>query len=138
MKATVKAVFLPGKTRATLHIYIKREDDEVFNMGNSSFLLNYTKGSLDNPTKYYERKKYSTGIYEPIEVKEMIDNRTVGIQLRMRTPGRAVSNKFEKICTVKFDQKISKKLINLSWRSIDTDVVTPTFIKVDTNYIITQ
>lgn len=137
MKAKVTAKFIPGKSKATLHIYIQDIGKEEFNMGDSSFLINYPKGSLINPVKYYERKKYSTKVYEPIEVKEMIRERTVGIQIRVKAAGKTVSHKPEKICTVKFDQRIPKDLINITWRSLDTAVVTPSFITVDTDYIIT-
>jgi hypothetical protein len=125
------------KAKLRLNLFIKRTSSEVFNMGSSSFLINYVKNSLANPILTFQCERYSTGDYQPIELAIVLVNRCIGIQLRCDGIGKSITNKFtygERIVTVEMD--IVNSSYNLQWRAIDTEVVTPDKFKVDTIYTI--
>jgi len=137
--ADVTLVYSKKGKKLQLHVYIKRTSAEVFNMGNSSFLINFTKNSLNTPKLTFSRKKYSSESYKPIWIAEVLINRCVGIQVECVGTGKPVLNtgKYgEKIATV--EMIMNNENYNLQWRSRDTEVVTPDKQKVETIYTIVQ
>lgn len=121
------------KKKATFNIYIQRTSDEIFSMGNSSFLVNLSKTIFKNGKLEFACKKYSTKGYEPIEFKQYSFG-CFGIQLRCNTLGRSISDQKEKICSVVYDYSGNPSAV--TWRLIDTAVVTPNFETVDTTFFI--
>ena len=121
------------KKKATFHVYIERTSDEIFNMGNSSFLVNLSKKIFTNGKLTFAAVKYSTGGYEVIEFKQFSFN-CFGLQIRCNTLGKEVKEKKTKIATVVYDYK--NDISSVGWRLIDSAVVTPNFETVDTNFLI--
>ena len=124
----------PTFHKCTLHIAIQRIKDN-WNMGNTSFLINHDKFNLINPVLIYENKKYSRGDYAPIEMKSILQNKCIAIQLRCSGSGEQVANEYETICGIVFD--LVSEPLNIKWRLQDTAVVTPEFQTIDANYLIT-
>ena len=125
-----------------VHIFIKRTSTEVFNLGTSSFLLNYNKGTLLNPELIWGRLKYDSKDYDHIWISEVIAGRCVGIQVTCHGKGQDVSESYERICTVKWSFAKNKTKyftandVNLSWRMLDTATLTPEHGHIDVNYIV--
>lgn len=122
------------KKKATFNIYIERTSEEIFNMGNSSFLVNLSKKIFSNGRMIFSVVKYSTKGYEPIEFVKYPFG-AFGVQIRCNTLGREVKEKKTKIVTVVYDYIGNPS--NVTWRLIDSAVVTPNFETVDTNFILT-
>jgi len=124
----------PEYDKCTIHIAIQRIKDD-WNMGNTSFLINHNRYNLINPVLIYENKKYSRGDYSPIEMKALLQNKIIALQLRCNGSGEQVSDEYETICGVEFD--IASEPLNIAWRGVDTAVVTPEFQTIDCNFLIT-
>ena len=121
------------KKKATFHVYIERTSEEIYNMGNSSFLVNLSKKIFTNGKLTFAAVKYSTGGYEVIEFKQFSFN-CFGLQIRCNTLGKEVKEKKTKIATVVYDYK--NDISSVGWRLIDSAVVTPGFETVETNFLI--
>ena len=119
------------KKKATLHIYIERTSDEIFNMGNSSFLVNLSKTVFKNGRLTFACVKYSTRGYELIEFVPYSFG-AFGIQIRCNTLGREVIANKTKIATIEYDYVGIPS--GISWRLKDTEVVTPIKETVLTQY----
>jgi hypothetical protein len=134
-KSNVALVYSQKGKKLLLHLYIKRTSSEVFELGTSSFLINYMKKSLSSPKLIFARKKYSTGDYKPIWTKEVLAGRCVGIQVECEGPGKPVltSGKYgEKLATV--EMVMNTDTYNLQWRALDTAVLTPDHQPIETVY----
>ncbi len=133
--SNVTLVYTQKGKKLQLHVYIKRTSAEVFNMGNSSFLINYAKNSLHTPKLTFSRKKYSTGSYKPIWIKEVLIGRCIGIQIECTGLGKPVLSSGEwgeKLATV--EMVMNNENYMLQWRYRDTEVVTPDKQPVETVY----
>lgn len=133
--SNVTLVYSQRGKKLQLHVYIKRTSAEVFNLGNSSFLINYAKNSLNTPKLTFSRKKYSSESYKPIWIKEVLIGRCLGIQVECTGLGKPVlsSGKWgEKLATV--EMTMNNEDYNLQWRSLDTAVLTPDHQPVETIY----
>jgi len=119
------------KKKATFHIYIERTSEEIFNMGNSSFLVNLSKTIFSNGKLTFACRKYSSKGYDEIEFVKYSFG-AFGIQIRCNTLGRDVTEKKTKIATIVYDH--SGVPSNVTWRLIDCGVVTPTIETVLTQY----
>lgn len=128
--ATAKATFREDGGKVIFDLYVNRTSEELFNMGNSSFLINYT--GLINPVVTFKNETYSGGEYEEIEFKD-IYKRILGIQLRVKDRGVIVSSVPEKIITIELEKASDK--YDFTWRLIDTAIVTPDFQTVATDYL---
>lgn len=122
------------KKKATLHIYIERTSDEIFNMGNSSFLVNLSKTIFSNGRMTFSARKYSSKGYEAMEFVKYPFS-AFGVQIRCNTLGREVTEKKTKVATIVYDYTGNPS--NISWRLIDTAVVTPNYETVDTRFLLT-
>ena len=121
--------------KVQIHVYIQRTSEESFKLGTSSFLVNYPKGSLNSPGLIFSRKKYSSGSYKPIWIREVLLGRCLGIQVECEDSGNAVltSGKYgEKLATV--EMTMNSEDYNLQWRLLDTAVLTPDHQPIDTIY----
>ena len=121
------------KKKATFHIYIERTSDEIYNLGNASFLVNLSKKIFTNGKLTFAAVKYCTKGYEVIEFKQFPFN-CFGLQIRCNTLGKEVKEKKTKIATVVYDYK--GDITSVEWRLIDTAVVTPSMETVDTNFLL--
>jgi hypothetical protein len=121
------------KDKAILNFKIDRTSDESFNMGNSSLLINFNPLNFSNPICTYQNSTFSTKDYEPIEVKTIL-KKILGIQFRVSGIGKPVSKRLCKLLTVEFD--LVGKADGISWRLIDSAVVTPNFETVDTKFLL--
>jgi hypothetical protein len=121
------------KKKATFNIYIQRTSDEIFNMGNSSFLVNVSKTVFKNGKLTFAKVKYCTGGYDVMEYVHYPFG-AFGIQIRCNTLGKPISKNKEKIATVVYDYTGNPS--NVTWRLMDTAVVTPAFETVDSTYFI--
>ena len=121
------------KKKATLHIYIERTSDEIYNMGNSSFLVNLSKTIFSNGRMTFSAKKYSSKGYEAMEFVKFPFG-AFGVQIRCNTLGREVTEKKTKIATVVYDYNGNPS--NITWRLIDCGVVTPNYETVDTKFML--
>lgn len=122
-----------NKKTAYFDIFIQRTSDEIFNMGNSSFLINCNKNVFKNGKLEFQCKKYSSGGYEPMQFTQYSFN-CIGLQIRCNTLGKQITDKNVKITTIKFS--LNGNPSNVSWRLLDTAVVTPAMETVDTNFIL--
>lgn len=130
------SVTYPEKNICEIDIKIKRLKDN-WAVGNASFLINHDRINLANPELIYSNPKYSSGEYEPLQVIPLLQNRILAIQLRCNLLGSIPELlKYETICTIRMD--VIATPLNLKWRSQDTALVTPGFITINTNYIITD
>lgn len=133
--SNVTLVYSQSRKKLKLHVYIKRTSAEVFNLGTSSFLINYLRNSLNSQKLIFTRKKYSSGSYKPIWSKEVLIGRCLGIQVECTGLGKPVltSGKYgEKLATV--EMTMNNEDYNLQWRSLDTAVLTPDYQPVETTY----
>ena len=133
--ANVTLVYSQKGKKLQLHIYIKRTSSEVFELGTSSFLINYVKNSLSSPKLIFKRKKYSSGDYKPIWISEVLAGRCVMVQVECEGAGKPVltsGDYGEKLATVELS--IKSKPFNLSWRTLDTAVLTPDHHEISTIY----
>jgi hypothetical protein len=121
------------KKKATFHVFIERTSEEIYNMGNSSFLINLSKKIFTNGKLIFAAVKYSTKGYEVIEFKQFPFN-CFGLQIRCNNLGKDVSEKKKKIATVVYDYK--NDISSVGWRLIDSAVVTPNFETVETKFIL--
>ncbi len=120
--------------KAYLDFFFERTSKEIFNMGNTSLLVNFNKAVVSNPIVTYRNPLYNKSGYEEIKML-IILNRILAIQFRCTDGiGKEVSTDLVKLISVQFD--LSGLDTNLSWRLIDTAVVTPQFLEVQTNYSI--
>ena len=131
--ANVTLEIVSTKKTATFNFYIQRTSDEIFNMGNSSFLVNISKTVFKNGKFLFAKVKYCTKGYDVMEYVHYPFG-AFGIQIRCNTLGKPVSDKKEKIASVVYDY--SGNPSNVSWRLIDTAIVTPNYETVDSNYIL--
>lgn len=122
-----------GKDKAILNFKIDRTSKDKFNMGNSSLLINFNKLIYSNPICTYQNKTYSSGDYEPISTVVLFA-RVLSLQFRCNGTGKEVSDRLTKLVTVEFDLK--GKIEGLSWRAIDTAIVTPQFETINTEYFL--
>lgn len=118
---------------AYFDIYIQRTSDEIFNMGNSSFLVNVSKTVFKNGKLTFAKVKYCTGGYELIQYIHYPFG-AFGIQIRCNTLGKPISKNKEKIATVVYEYTGNPS--SVTWRLIDSAVVTPAFETVDSTYFI--
>jgi hypothetical protein len=118
---------------AYFDIYIQRTSDEIFNMGNSSFLINCNKTIFKNGKLTFAKVKYCTGGYDVIEYVHYPFG-AFGIQIRCNTLGKPISKNKEKIATVVYDYTGNPS--NVTWRLIDSAVVTPAFETVDSTFLL--
>ncbi len=121
------------KKKATFNIYIQRTSDEIFNMGNSSFLVNLSKTIFSNGRLTFAKVKYCTKGYDVMEYVHY-NFGAFGIQIRCNTLGKPVSDKKEKIATVVYDYTGNPS--NVTWRLIDCGLVTPAMETVDTKFLL--
>ena len=121
------------KNKAVLNFKIDRTSEESFNMGNSSLLINFNPLNFSNPICTYQNSTFSTKDYEPIEVKTIL-KKILGIQFRVNGIGKPVSKRLCKLLTVEFD--LIGKADGISWRGIDTAIVTPNFETIASDYFI--
>ena len=128
--ATAKATFREDNGKVIVELYVNRTSEELFNMGNSSFLINYT--GLINPVVTFKNETYSGGEYDEMEFKN-IYNRTLGVQLRVKNKGVIVSDIPTKIFSIELEKASDK--YDFTWRLIDTAIVTPDFQTVVTDYL---
>jgi hypothetical protein len=136
-KANVTLIYSQKGKKIKLHIYILRTSAEIYKLGTSSFLINYLKNSLSSPKLTYIRKKYSSGDYKLIWIREVLAGRCLGIQVECFGSGKPVSSsgKYgEKLATV--EMTMNNENYNLQWRLQDTAVLTPDYQPVDCKYII--
>ena len=131
--ANVTLEVVTTKKKATFNIYVQRTSEEIFNMGNSSFLVNISKTVFKNGKFIFAKVKYCTKGYDVMEYVHYPFG-AFGIQIRCNTLGKPVSDKKEKIASVVYDY--SGNPSNVSWRLIDTAIVTPNYETVDSNYIL--
>ena len=131
--ANVTLEIVSTKKTATFNFYIQRTSDEIFNMGNSSFLVNVSKTVFKNGKLTFAKVKYCTGGYDVMEYVHYPFG-AFGIQIRCNTLGKPISKNKEKIATVVYDYTGNPS--NVTWRLIDTAVVTPAFETVDSTYFI--
>jgi hypothetical protein len=132
--ANIKLRVKYSNGKATLDFFFERTSKEVFNMGNTSLLVNFNKLALSNPVVTYRNPRYTKAGYEEIEMIILL-NRILGIQFRCSDGiGKEVSTDLIKLISVEFD--VSSLDTNLNFRLIDTAVVTPNFLEVQTNYSI--
>lgn len=135
--ADVTLVYSKKGKKLQLHVYIKRTSEEVFNLGTSSFLINFKKYSLSDPKLTFSRVKYSTGSYKPIWIKMVLADRCLGFQVECTGIGKPVLNSGEfgeKLATVEMIR--NNENYNLEWRLRDTAVQTSDLQPVETNYFI--
>lgn len=132
-KSDVTLEISTTKKKATFHVYIERTSDEIYNMGNSSFLVNLSKKIFTNGKLTFACVKYSTGGYEVIEFKQFSFN-CFGLQIRCNNLGKEVKGKRTKIATVVYEYK--GDITSVEWRLIDTAVVTPNYETVDTKFLL--
>lgn len=121
------------KRKVTLNIYIERTSEEIFNMGNSSFLVNLSRSIFSNGRLTFTAKKYSSKGYEAMEFVQYPFS-AFGLGLRCNTLGREVCEKRTKIATIVYDYTGNPS--NISWRLVDTAVVTPNYETVDTKFML--
>ena len=118
---------------AYFDIYIERTSDEIFNMGNSSFLVNVSKTVFKNGKFTFAKVKYCTGGYDVMEYVHYPFG-AFGIQIRCNTLGKPISKNKEKIATVVYEYTGNPS--SVTWRLIDSAVVTPAFETVDTTFLL--
>jgi hypothetical protein len=128
----LRVKYLNGK--AYLDFFFERTSKEVWNMGDTSLLVNFNKAVLSNPVVTYRNPLYNKSGYKEIRM-EIILNRILGIQFECTDGiGKEVSTDLVKLVSVEFD--ITSLEANLNWRLIDTEIITPQFLEVQTNYSI--
>ena len=131
--ANVYCEVIALKDKAVLNFKIDRTSEESFNMGNSSLLINFNPLNFSNPKCTYQNSTFSTKQYEPIRVEKVLP-KILGIQFKCTGTGKPVSKRLCKLLTVEFD--LVGKADGISWRAIDTAIVTPQFETVETHYSI--
>ena len=136
-KLNIETEEINGKFYADFHI--ESLGGESFQLGNSSFVIEYEKDSLLNPEMTYRSMFFSNSdLYEELELKEIYKGFTSMIQFRLKPDGFGTEGYFvydTLLCSITFDRGTTKD-INFRWRLRDTAIVTPTFETIETEYFI--
>jgi len=136
-KINIETEEIDGKFYADF--YIESLGGESFQLGNSSFVIEYEKDSLLNPRMIFANTNFSdNALYEKLELKEIYKGWTSMIQFRLKpngfgTEGNIISGYF--LCRVAFDRGETKD-INFRWRLRDSAIITPDFQTIETDYFI--
>jgi len=121
------------KKTAYLDFYIERTSNEIFSMGNSSLLLNLDKKIFTDGVITFQAKKFTSRGYEPLEFVQYSFN-AIGLQFRCNTLGREIPTVKTHLATLKFS--LNGTASKVTWRLIDSAIVTPNFETVDSTYFI--
>ena len=132
-------------TKFSYDIYILRNTQASFIMGNSSFYITYNGHTMNNPVISNVNPKYTagsiTGSYnDPFGVITPSESK-VGVQIQYiaATSGDVISNVpgtfglGERICTVTLDI-LTASTISLNWNTVDSDVINPGFVPAKSRY----
>ncbi len=119
-------------------IYVLRTSTDPYEMGRSTFVLEYTNGVIANPVISNQNPRYSTGNYNPMSTTTFF-NEQVALQINYNTgAGEVISNDpgitgfGERVATLTLDvlQAVQAQLV---WETSSTDIVTPTYNPVITS-----
>jgi len=136
-KINIETEEIDGKFYADFHI--ESLGGESFQLGNSSFVIEYEKDSLLNPEMTYRSMFFSdSDLYEELELKEIYKGWTSMIQFRLKPDGFGTEGYFvydTLLCSITFDRGTTKD-INFRWRLRDTAIVTPDFQTIETQFFI--
>lgn len=131
--AAVTLNVIAKKKTAFLEFYIQRTSNELFSLGNSSLLVNLDKKIFTEGKLTFAIKKYTSKGYEPLQFVQYSFN-AIGLQFRCNTLGREIPTVKTHLATLKFS--LNGTASKVTWRLIDSAIVTPNFETVDSTYFI--
>lgn len=119
-------------------LFVLRTSSPAYNMGSSTFVLDFTNGTITNPVISNANPRFSTGNYTGMDAVTFF-NQQVALQINFVSgPGEEVSSDpgitgyGERVATLTLDI-LQAVQAELTWDSISTAIVTPTFFPLITS-----
>ena len=125
-------------TNFRFDIFVLRTSSDPFEMGRSTFVLEYTNGVISNPVISNQNPKYSTGNYNPMTATTFF-NEQVALQINYSngageviTSDPGITGFGERVATLTLDiqQAVQAQLV---WETSATDIVTPSYFPIITS-----
>ncbi len=129
--ATIKNI-KESQTQISFDISMKPTAD-IYSMGNTTFIVNFPIGMLTNPQLSYFSPRYLGPEYSPPKCI-MIRSKKIAVQFYCKSFGVTVAKRDEVLFTVTCDKLIPGD-ISFTWDLLNTAIVTPSFLTVETNYL---
>jgi hypothetical protein len=124
-------------TKFTFDIYVLRTSADPYNMGLSTFVMQFTDGVMNNPVISNQSPRYSTGNYGPMATA-LFFGQQVALQINyISGPGVEVladggaNGLGERVATITLDI-LQNVQAQVTWEASSSEIVTPTFTPIIT------